>query len=273
MAEKQERTLALNVEGNDNVQVHTFDQENKRAETPHTVLWIHGIGDSSATAMEAFEDLRNVAQRIVAVDLPGFGKSNKNKIDFTSYENQLDFYVKVIEEIIQELKLSKIALIAHSAGAAIATLLCEKTSEIDLLVNVEGSIIYSPDSLSSQCVSETDGGNFSQWFVVLKDNIRSMGKTNESYRRYSEALDEALPEVFQAVSRGLVDLSKEMAERYAALKIPKCFIHGDMATPIFEPIIKKYKLDSKVIPNTGHWIMLDQRAKFYGIISDILRGN
>lgn len=53
--------------------------------------------------------------RCIMIDLPGHGRSEKGMLDYS-----LSFYVKVVKELIEVLKLSNVTLVGHSMGGQIA---------------------------------------------------------------------------------------------------------------------------------------------------------
>lgn len=79
-----------------------------------TVILIHGL----ATSLEHWYQLVPkliVGYRIIALDLPGFGYSEKPRIIYS-----VDFYIKFLMDFIMKLKLYKLNFIGHSFGGGLA---------------------------------------------------------------------------------------------------------------------------------------------------------
>jgi pimeloyl-ACP methyl ester carboxylesterase len=79
-----------------------------------TLVLIHGL----ASYLPAWKN--NLAAlsrdyRVIAIDLPGFGKSSK-----ANYAYSMEFYAKVVRGVIRELDLARPTLVGHSMGGQIA---------------------------------------------------------------------------------------------------------------------------------------------------------
>ena len=79
------------------------------------ILLIHGLASSTYTFRRIIPLLREHFS-IIAVDLPGFGKSEKSTSFVYSFQN----YAKLMIECIHQLGISKPYIVAHSMGGQIA---------------------------------------------------------------------------------------------------------------------------------------------------------
>lgn len=98
----------INVDG-----INTRYWEAGDADRPHLLL-IHGIG---ASVEYWYANIQELSQHyhVVALDLPGFGKSDKPNIDYS-----LDFYEKFLLHFVDALHMTELSVIAHSLGGAVA---------------------------------------------------------------------------------------------------------------------------------------------------------
>ncbi len=98
--------------------ISIFVKKNFRKFNPdrQSVFFLHGFGGSSNDWKEIFYLLDSEFQ-LIAIDLPGFGKSSKPKSD-KFY--QTDFLVQLIDEILCELKLAEVVLAGYSMGGRLA---------------------------------------------------------------------------------------------------------------------------------------------------------
>lgn len=80
---------------------------------------IHGFGATGITNFKLLPLLINHF-RVIMIDLPGFGKSDRTFYEFTSPEKTIKFFVMPLVSLINYLKLNKLIIIAHSLGAFIA---------------------------------------------------------------------------------------------------------------------------------------------------------
>ena len=80
---------------------------------PATVL-LHGLGGFAESWRHTIPELGRHG-RVIALDLPGFGKSGKPRRAYT-----LAFLAEVLEAFLRELGLEQVRLVGHSMGGAVA---------------------------------------------------------------------------------------------------------------------------------------------------------
>jgi pimeloyl-ACP methyl ester carboxylesterase len=79
-----------------------------------TLVLIHGLG-SYMPVWQRNLDALSSAHRVVAIDLPGYGKSAKGNFDYS-----MAFYARVVDGVIDQLGLRRVVLVGHSMGGQIA---------------------------------------------------------------------------------------------------------------------------------------------------------
>ena len=79
-----------------------------------TIIFIHGLGSYLPAWKKNIEELKNDF-RVIALDLPGYGKSSKEV-----HSGSMEFYADVINEFTDKLELDKFVLGGHSMGGQIA---------------------------------------------------------------------------------------------------------------------------------------------------------
>lgn len=77
-------------------------------------LLIHGLGTSAKSWIKNIPDLSKEF-RVIAVDLPGYGKSDKG-----NYKYSMSWYAKVLTEFLTELSIEKATFVGHSMGGQIS---------------------------------------------------------------------------------------------------------------------------------------------------------
>lgn len=94
-------------------EVAYIDEGDQNAET---LVFVHGLG-SYLMVWRKNIALLGLKYRCIALDLPGYGFSDKRHYDF-----DLDFYSNLIGQFIHQLHLKKVTLIGHSMGGQISML-------------------------------------------------------------------------------------------------------------------------------------------------------
>jgi pimeloyl-ACP methyl ester carboxylesterase len=108
----------------DDININYIDYGN---EDGQPLVFLHGWGQNIEMMKPLAEKLKKT-NRIVIIDLPGFGQSEEPKRVYTIYD-----YVNVINELLKELDVKKPSLIGHSFGGKIS-LLYASLNEVNKLV-------------------------------------------------------------------------------------------------------------------------------------------
>lgn len=91
------------------------------------IVLLHGWGQN-IEMMQGLGDNLSSTNRIIIMDLPGFGKSSEPK-----YAWSLDDYVKFLEEFLSNLNVSNPILIGHSFGGKLALLYASRNKVLKLV--------------------------------------------------------------------------------------------------------------------------------------------
>lgn len=99
------------------------------------VLLIHGLGDEADTWRQLFPALAR-RHRVLAFDLPGFGRSSGPRLAYTGA-----FFARTAAALLAALGVERAALVGHSMGAAIAQRLALAAPGLaDRLVLIDGGL-------------------------------------------------------------------------------------------------------------------------------------
>jgi len=108
------------------------------------VIALHGWLDNAASFYPLSAQLKNI--RLLAMDLAGHGKSYHRQFphNYNIWDDLLD-----ILDVADFLALDRFNLLAHSRGAAIATLLSASTDRVDKLGLIDGFLGAAPSENST----------------------------------------------------------------------------------------------------------------------------
>jgi len=108
------------------------------------VLLIHGLGDEADTWRHVLPSIC-LTHRVIAPDLPGFGRSDKAKRKYT-----IPFFIDTMLELMDRLSISQAILIGHSTGAIIAhALAVQQPERVKRLVLISGSLVSKENQINS----------------------------------------------------------------------------------------------------------------------------
>lgn len=245
-----------------------------------TVVFLHGLGDSSASFVEAFErpELRDF--NLVAPDLLGFGRSSAAVDGHYSFEAQAER----IWRLLDELKLGRVDLVGHSMGGDLATLMAQRSEErIDAVVNVEGNLAVEDLIISRDSVAADERGELASWlYGPFSVKVReTWGNRWPSCRRYFESLVSCRLEAFRESARELVRRNAQIAEsglsetgrQFANLAQPSVFCWGShvpLDLSRREGFLGGLGIRHRPFEQAFHWVMIDRSDEFYPFVRDFL---
>lgn len=121
--------------------VSLFLYDTGPAEAP-SLLLIHGLGSEADTWRHVVPRLAS-RFRIIAVDLPGFGRSDKPRRAYT-----VPFFCDTLVELLDALGIARTGLVGHSLGAVIAHFAAlQRPERVERLVLVDGSLFAPSQKL------------------------------------------------------------------------------------------------------------------------------
>ena len=98
-------------------------------EGEHTILLVHGLASNAGFWRYNIGELSE-NNRVIAIDLPGYGKSDKG-----DYAYGMGFYADIIADFIDTMNLENVIYVGHSMGGQIGiTLAIDHPETIDKLV-------------------------------------------------------------------------------------------------------------------------------------------
>lgn len=245
-----------------------------------TILMIHGLGSYLPAWKKNIGDLSKDF-RVIAVDLPGYGKSSK-----APHSGLMSFYASVIADLIQKLELGPVNIAGHSMGGQIAMVLAlEKPELVKRLILVDpagfeafhaGQRAWFKEVMTPNLVRLTTvdaiESNLAGNFYRMPDDARFMIGDRIAMRDADDFEAYCL-----AVARsvhGMVD--EPVLGKISAIKIPTIIFFGenDMLIPnrylnpgftvkIAEKgagLIKGSKL--VMVPKCGHFMMFEKPEVF-----------
>jgi pimeloyl-ACP methyl ester carboxylesterase len=121
------------------LRLHLYDAGDVNA--PATLL-IHGLGDEADTWRHVVEPLA-ARGRVIAPDLPGFGRSDKPRRRYT-----IPFFCETLLALLDALSLQRVTLVGNSLGGILAHAIARARPErVERLVLVDGGLAARPQKI------------------------------------------------------------------------------------------------------------------------------
>ena len=206
-------------------------------------LLIHGLGDEADTWRHVFEPL-SAKYHVVALDLPGFGRSDPSPNAYTA-----PFLCDTILDLMDTLSIPQATLIGSSLGAVLSHFLAlEYAERVSKLVLVDGALLSHKQPLNLSLLLFLIPGIGEWMYTRLRKNPQTAFETLRGYYADLDALPEADREfLFQRVNERVwsdkqrhayfsvlrnfagwvTRQQRDLSERLADLKIPTLVVWGE----------------------------------------------
>lgn len=151
-----------------------------------TALLLHGLGDEADTWRHIIEPL-STHYRVVAPDLPGFGRSDKPTRSYTG-----PFLRDTVLDLMDTLSIARTTLVGNSLGAAIAhSIALEQPERVRGLVLIGGMLLARTQPLGLQMLLFLLPGIGEWLYTGLRKNPQTAFETLRSYYANLDELPEA----------------------------------------------------------------------------------
>jgi len=246
-----------------------------------TLLFLHGIGDSSLSYLPFFQTKALTEFNILIPDLLGHGKSSKN--DDYSFTLQTETIIKQIMALENQMgfPFNDLILIPHSMASIHAMLICESEMrrQIKGIINVEGSITQYGSFVSEAVFKAVMHKSFDLWFQEFKDVtvFCELIKKFPVCRTYYASLLFCHPaaflqnalEIYKICVSGTGKYTNVAGKKYTELDLPKIYCYGDK-NKCQESLnfLHEMNLKTKSFGTANHFIMMQCFDEFTQFIID-----
>jgi pimeloyl-ACP methyl ester carboxylesterase len=237
-----------------------------------TLLFVHGWcinkeywNDQSAYFCDRY--------KVVTLDLPGFGRSGKNRTDWT-----FEQYANDIHEFIKTEKLKNVILIGHSMSGDILLLMDTK---------YPGSVIgiVGIDNLKRPGVklSEEEGRQIEGFFAMMDSSFSGTVEVYTKQNLFPKSADASIVNrvvndfkmndsvIAVKVLRSLIDVSQMERDMMEQLKHTLYLVNSDSDTTHIDSLKKYCKTSAEVVyvHGTGHYPMIEKPAEFNAALEKV----
>lgn len=224
------------------------------------IFFIHGLGCTKESFIDAWNSRMIKNYSIISPDLPGFGKSPGN----TKFSYKLEEYAEICRLILKKYPRKRVHLVGHSMGGAIALLLIDLYSDhIVSFTNVEGNLFNTDCGISRSVVTSP---SFETFKLTLFNRLKyyDILKTDKGTRLWSEWIEKTNPVAFNKSAESLVQWTDSgmLLKKFKDLKCKKSYFCGEKNShrKVLD-LICEIKIVS--ISGSGHFPMNDNPNEFY----------
>ena len=218
------------------------------------ILFIHGWLGSWRYWMQSMESLA-VEHRVYALDLWGFGDSDKSEKRF-----DIEHYVALITNFIEELGMINPVLVGHSLGAAIAIEYASRNTEAIKKV-VAVSLPLSPNAIDRRLENYNSPsllGKVFRWNPIPSKEVE---------QEVARAAEKVIPLTLESFSH------LQLAEKLTNLGCSVLLVHGEKDDVIDPSTVEEVNgtlahIRHIALSASRHFPMLDESGKFNRLLKD-----
>ena len=241
------------------------------------LLLVHGLGCSMKYWTCLFDAEELSAYRIIALDLPGFGMSEKPD----DYDYQLSSQADIVQKFLRTLDIQEFSLIGHSMGGSIAILMTLNQSQtIHQLLVIEPNLKASDAQLSRTIVQYTESAFIEHYEEFRASAIHTVKSWLVNFQQSD--LDEYINELLKTTpismyrsAHSLITTTSDSAliDQFQQLTLPKYFLVGE-ETVRNRPIPREFQtsdIHAIAVPGVGHMMMIDNPGLFTKTLIRVLQ--
>ena len=273
--------IQSNIENVNGTDVHYLS-----AGTGETILLIHGWPTSSFLWRNIIPELSK-NNHVIAIDLPGFGKSSKKLQDSYSF----NYYEKILDDFLTQLNIEKAHLVVHDLGGPLGLMWAVKHSEkvkslvlLNTLVYPEFSWAVKLFMLASYLPGVKNYLTSEKGIVAaIRLGVFDKSKLNrEVLTNYHEPFQtvEDRKVLLKTIQRLNPKGFNTIAEKLPEFKVPLRLIYGenDKILPDVAKTMERVKSDLPQaelfrIPNCGHFLQEDEPEKVAELLAKFYAAN
>jgi pimeloyl-ACP methyl ester carboxylesterase len=231
------------------------------------VVFVHGWCCDHTVWREQAAALNGKA-RLIFIDLPGYGKSDKPKIDYT-----MDVFAKGIEAVLQDAGVAHAVLVGHSMGTPVVVqfyrLFPAKTKG---LVFVDGALrpFFSDASQADQFLSMFKEETFKETAPRFLGQMLTKATPAAAKKQIENLVAGTDPRVAISSMRGMMTMKRNDEP----IKAPSQALMAK--SPFWNDDYKAYAkklvpdLDYREFDDVGHFLFMEKPVEFNAALSEFL---
>ena len=258
---------------------------------PETLVLIHGLASNLGFWRYNIDALAE-DYRVIAVDLPGYGHSEKSPV----FPYTLSFYAESIQRLADHLELDRVTLVGQSMGGQIAMVAALTYPElVDRLVLVDpagietfnageaawlrnvytvAGIRLTPEDAIRRnlALNFYEWDDRYEWMVEERARIAKVDEFDEFAFAVKKSVGAMLDEATAPYLEQIEQPTLIVYGQYDGL-IPNPYLHPGFARDVFEEADRRIPNSTLIaIPDAGHLSMIERPDAFNETVRDWLAG-
>ena len=237
----------------------------------HAIVFVHCWAGNAGFWREQVPELAGRA-RLILVDLPGHGQSDKPHVDYT-----MDFFAGAVLAVMRDAHVDKATLVGHSMGVPVTCRVHKQAPEkVAALVAVDGTLrrpAMTPER-AEQFVAPFRTPEYREHTRQFLGTMFPIPGTEALRDRVVSELLATPQYVMLGAMEGMFGADQPDWD-LKKVTVPVLVINAP--NPMWSDDYKAYvrslssKTDYRTIDGVGHWLMLEKPAEFNAALTDLLR--
>lgn len=234
------------------------------------LVLIHGWTQSIDAWRDQIPDFAK-RNRVVVLDLPGHGKSDKPQVKYS-----MEYFARAIEAVMRDAKVNRAVFVGHSMGTPIARQFYRKYPDKTLgIVIVDGVLKPLGDSaMMNQMLEGLRGPNYKDVIIQMFNGMMGPAMTAEVKERIASSTRNTPQPVLVSAMEGMADPTIWGDDK---INVPVLAIMA--RNPFFPPNIEE--LTRPLVPNlefhmwqdVDHFLMMEKPKEFNATVLAFLDKN
>lgn len=237
-----------------------------------TLLFVHGFGCDMNVWEKQFEGYSHDTIRMIFVDLPGYGLSDKPHTDYT-----LDYFADAVKHVIDTLNINRVVLVGHSLGTPVCRQVVFKYPEVSVaLCDVDGVYCFYPEGAYQRSQYEAEVRAHAETFKgdSCRASIEQLVEWTVGPFTPDEIIDYAsstMPETPEYVAYSTMlhigDTANWTGEKINIPTLIICTRNSDLPDDNKQKMDDLYNCPTYVeLVNSGHFVMLEDVGLFNNLL-------
>jgi len=237
------------------------------------IVFVHGWSCNASfwrAQVGAFAD----KARVILIDLPGHGQSDKPHIYYT-----MDFFASSVLAVLAHEHIRSAIFVGHSMGVAVVCRVhAQAPDKVAALVAVDGFLRTTkrPREESEKFIAPYRGDNYQE---QVKRSVSAMFPIPGMEALHEQVLAEMLATPHYVILSTVESPSDpdQPVWDLENMKVPLLVINNRAWSPFYPPEYEAYarslsaRTDYRTVEGVGHFMMLEKPAMFNATLTDMLR--
>ena len=240
-----------------------------RGEGNHALVFVHGWNCDLTVwkhQVDAFPQAR-----VIAVDLPGHGESDKPEISYT-----MELHARAIDAVLRDAHVERAVLVGHSNGTPVVRqfyrMFPAKTAG---LVIVDGALRpFAPAEQMRKYIEPMRAPSYREYFANMTDAMTKPMTSETARAEIKAAMARADQHVAVSEMESLLDDALWRADK---IDLPTLMIQAKQAAwnEDYENFVRDLvpNLDYQVWPGVSHFLMIDRPDEFNSALAQFVSKN